>query len=552
MENHDPNSGHNRHPTADIQVLERRVIELDELLNLSRKLSNLLDLTKLYALLSEIVRRKIETDTFSIFIYRQKTKTFRLVYTYSLGEINREFMFENFGALWSHLTTNKPFLLHDDSGNPLYPDLYERFHFDQLNADCVVPMTMQGKIIGFFAIGGKKLDRSYRRSDAYFLQQIAAQAAVCINTNHLYLQRKKEKEELNRTLYNLSLLYNIGRAMTYISDLKSLLQYILNQAIEITGAEKGSIMLYDIENNQLSVRVLAGLEDKAYQKKVNNNEIDCRSFKPGEGIAGRVFKTGRPMVVDKASEEELFVEPAKSFVRSIACIPMKVYSDPIGVINVTNKLDDSGFSDEDVELLKAVADQSAVAINKAQLWEMAVTDSLTGLYVRRYFMVKFQEELLRAQRYEKNLTVIMADMDRFKTINDTHGHSTGDRVLRIVGKFLQQNIRDVDIIARFGGEEFVILLPEADKNEARTVSERLRGNLEHLKLDDLPPLSISIGIAAYPEDGNDIEELIIRADAAMYAAKQSGRNRVEMYASGMDQLRPERQAIAGTVLYKRT
>lgn len=154
--------------------------------------------------------------------------------------------------------------------------------------------------------------------------------------------------------------------------------------------------------------------------------------------------------------------------------------------------------------------------------------------MRRYFMFKFQEELHRAQRYEKNLTVIMADLDRFKNINDTYGHSTGDRVLKIVAKFLQQNIRDVDIIARFGGEEFVILLPEADKNEARTVSERLRRNLAHLKLDDLPHLTISLGIAAYPEDGNDIEELIKRSDAAMYAAKQSGRNRVEMYTTGMD------------------
>ena len=539
---------HHHYSLSDIQRLEHRIYELDELLDFSRKMSNELSLQELYTLISEIVRHKIGTVAFSIFIYRQRFKTFRLVYTFGMGEINREFMFDNIGALWSHLTENRPFALYDDSDQPLYPDLYDRFHFDQLNTSWLVPMMMQNNVIGFLAIGPKTQGQSYNEDDIYFLRQIAAQAAVCINTNHLYLKRKKEKEELNRTLYNLSLLYNIGRAMTYISDLKSLLQYILNQAIEITGAEKGSIMLYDIENNRLSVRVLAGLEDKAYQEKVNNNEIDCRSFKPGEGIAGRVFQTGRPMVVDKANEEVLFVEPAKSFVRSIACIPMKVYSDPIGVINVTNKKDETGFDDEDLELLKAVADQSAVAINKAQLWEMAVTDSLTGLYVRRYFMMKFQEELLRAQRYDKNLTVIMADLDRFKQINDTYGHSTGDRVLRIVGKFLQQNIRDVDIIARFGGEEFVILLPEADQNEARSVSERLRHNLENLELDDCPSLTLSLGIAAFPKDGTDIEELIIKADAAMYAAKQSGRNRVEMYASGMEKRRPEILSSSGDIL----
>jgi diguanylate cyclase (GGDEF)-like protein len=539
MVNKELSTAGQRLPSEDNQALVQRVTELDELLNISRKLSNILNLHELYALLSEYVRRKIGAEMFSIFIYRQKPKIFRLVYTYGVGEINREFMFENIGALWHRLMANEPFSLHDDSGNPLYPDLNQRFHLDLLHADWLVPMMMQNKIIGFLAIGGKGHDLPYSENDVYFLRQIAAQTAVSINTCHLYLQRDKEKDELNRTLYNLSLLYNIGRAMTYISDLKSLLQYILNQAIEITGAEKGSIMLYEIEKNQLSVRVLAGLEDKAYQKKVNSNEIDCRSFKPGEGIAGRVFETGRPMVVDKASEEELFVEPATSFVRSIACIPMKVHSDPIGVINVTNKLDDSGFSDEDVELLKAVADQAAVAINKAQLWEMAVTDSLTGLFVRRYFMVKLQEEFHRAERYGNKLSVVMADLDRFKDVNDKYGHSAGDRVLRNIGQFLQRNIRDVDVIARFGGEEFVIMLPEADKEEARIVSERLRRTLAQLKLDDLPPLTISLGIAAYPGDGNSIEKLIRRADAAMYVAKQTGRNRVIMYESGMDRIQSD-------------
>ena len=179
---------------------------------------------------------------------------------------------------------------------------------------------------------------------------------------------------------------------------------------------------------------------------------------------------------------------------------------------------------------------AAVAINKAQLWEMAVTDSLTGLFVRRYFMVKFQEEFHRAERYSKILSVVMADIDRFKKINDTYGHTTGDRVLKIVANFFQKNVRDVDIISRYGGEEFVILLPEADKEEAYTVSERLRKKMSELEIDDLPKLSISLGISSYPEDGSDIEMLIKKADAAMYAAKQSGRNRVVIYDKEMESL----------------
>ena len=134
-------------------------------------------------------------------------------------------------------------------------------------------------------------------------------------------------------------------------------------------------------------------------------------------------------------------------------------------------------------------------------------------------MAKFQEEIHRAERYKKVLTLVMADLDRFKSVNDSYGHTAGDRVLRAVGKFLEKNIRDVDILARYGGEEFVILLPENDKHEAYTVSERLRQGFSELELEGLPKLTMSLGVASYPQDGKNLEELLKKADTAMYTAK---------------------------------
>jgi diguanylate cyclase (GGDEF)-like protein len=209
---------------------------------------------------------------------------------------------------------------------------------------------------------------------------------------------------------------------------------------------------------------------------------------------------------------------------------MVVYNDVIGVINVTNKKNGREFTGQDIKMLKAVADQAAVAVNKAQLWDMAVTDSLTGLYVRRYFMVKLQEEIHRAERYDKIISVIMADLDRFKDINDTYGHDVGDRALEAISQFLQKNIRDVDTIARYGGEEFVMLIPDADKEAAFSLAERLREELARVNLDNLPPITISLGIATYPVDGTDIDDLIKKADAAMYAAKKAGRNNSVKYS----------------------
>ena len=519
---------------ASTEPTYQRVVELTELLNASRELSIILDPHELYPVLSDMISRKLGINDISIFLFRNNTRTFKLVYTHGIGSLNREFLFTDIGVIWEVFLKDEPFRIRDASGEPTFAEFAERFGLVQLQTQWLVPLVMRSNVVGFLALGDKQTIEPFSDNDHYYLKEIAAQAAVSIKTSRLYLKRKKEKEELDRTLYNLSLLYSIGRAMNYISDLKSLLEYILNQAIQITGAEKGSIMLYDLENNLLSIRVVAGLRDRVYQRKINNNEIECKRFKPGEGIAGRVFQTGRPMVVDKAREDELFIEPDASYVRSIACIPMLVYSDVIGVINVTNKVDETGFTDEDVELLKAVADQAAIAINKAQLWEMAVTDSLTGLYVRRYFLVKLQEEIHRAERYNKGFSVVMADLDRFKTVNDSFGHTAGDRALKLVAKFFQKNIRDVDIISRYGGEEFVFLLPEADKEEAYTVSERLRKKLSELKLDDLPRITISLGIASYPDDSDDIDRLIKKADAALYTAKQCGRNKVVVYEEEME------------------
>lgn len=501
---------------------------LTEILKTCRKLSNTLDLEELYAVFAGVLKKKLAIRRVAIFLYRETTEVLELVFSKGLGELNFQIT-KNKSGLWKSILKGELFEVTDDAGNLLFPSEFEKHGFKRLRSRLWVPLGMQGELVGLATFGPQGDDRPFNDVERYFLQQVSAHAAVCIKTCRLYEKREKEKEDLDKTLQNLSLLYSIGKAMNYISDLKKLLHFILGQAIEITSAEKGSLMLYDMETNRLNIRVLAGSEGKAYQEKVNNNEIKCRSFKPGEGIAGRVFLTAKPLVVNNIKQDEVFVDSEASYVRSIACIPMVVYNDVIGVINVTNKRHGRQFTEDDVEMLKAVADQAAVAINKAQLWDMAVTDSLTGLFVRRYFMVKLHEEVHRAERYNNILSIVMADLDRFKNINDTYGHDTGDRVLKEIGRFLQENVRDVDIVARYGGEEFVIMIPEAAKDAAYCMAERLRKKFSKIKFENLPKITISLGIATYPFDGKQPEDLLKKADAAMYAAKRAGRNQVARY-----------------------
>jgi len=513
----------------ETESLRQRVDELESLLKVNQVLSNIHDPVELYSALAGFIREKFKVRTLSIFVYHHNAKKFESVFSRSLDDLVFSFNRNN-GLLWQEILRKDPFPVNDISGNPIFPELFENHHLKKLRSELWVPFVMRNEVIGLLTMGKKGNDQAFDEFDLNYIKHMANHASICLNVCTYNLKRENEKKELDKILQNLSYLFKISKAMTNIGDLKNLLKYIMAQAIEITKAEKGSIMLYDPDTDQLSVSVIEGLEDKSYQEKINNKQVKCKSFKPGEGVAGQVFQTAKPIILNKTRGDEKFIEADSSFTRSIACIPMVVYNDVIGVINVTNKRDGTHFSEVDVMMLKSVTDQAAVAVNKAQFLEMAVTDFLTGLYIRRFFLVRLQDELHRAERHNKVFSVIMADIDRFKNVNDMYGHSAGDQVLKAVGKFLQKNIRYEDIVARHGGEEFVIFLPETDKKAAYILAERLRKKFSQIKLDNFPNPSISMGIASFPEDGKDIESLINNADTAMYSAKEKGRNKVVKFS----------------------
>ncbi|UCH22043.1 MAG: hypothetical protein JSU83_01945, partial [Deltaproteobacteria bacterium] len=242
-----------------------RVQELTFLLEASRKLSNILNPQDLYPVLADLISKELEIKKIAIFVYNKKAELFELAFQMGLGNLNLQFAKEKVDVLWQNMVRNEPFAVCDESGRMLYPELFQALGLDLLRSRLWAPLIMTDKVIGVVTLGAKINNRSFSENDRFFLKEITSHASVCINASQLYLKRQQEKEELDKTLYNLSILYSISRAMTYISDLKSLLQYILNQAIEITSAEKGSIMLYDLETNRLTIRVLAGLKDKVYQ-----------------------------------------------------------------------------------------------------------------------------------------------------------------------------------------------------------------------------------------------------------------------------------------------
>jgi diguanylate cyclase (GGDEF)-like protein len=188
---------------------------------------------------------------------------------------------------------------------------------------------------------------------------------------------------------------------------------------------------------------------------------------------------------------------------------------------------------QQMEIAAAMAKQVSVALDNAQLIKdlenLATTDGLTRLYNRRHFMERAESEFVRSHRYKRELSVFLLDADHFKDINDNHGHETGDRVLRILAETCRQSLRQLDVLGRYGGEEFVVLLPETSSSLAQEAAERLRKQIEELRLPasagDIR-ITVSIGVATAGETTESVAALINQADRALYEAKRGGRNRV--------------------------
>jgi len=220
---------------------------------------------------------------------------------------------------------------------------------------------------------------------------------------------------------------------------------------------------------------------------------------------------------------------------SFLSYPILIGERRIGVLNFTDKANGGAFNERDLELLQAIAPQIAVAIDRTVLKDKAgefeqlsVTDPLTGLLNRRYLEKRLVEEIQRSKRHRFPMSLLMVDVDEFKSYNDMFGHPAGDIALKIVANALQDILRGDDIAARYGGEEFAILLPQTAGMEAAAIAERLRQRVEHTEFPKRR-VTVSIGIASCSNEIETPADIISAADHALYEAKNHGRNRVRIY-----------------------
>lgn len=188
---------------------------------------------------------------------------------------------------------------------------------------------------------------------------------------------------------------------------------------------------------------------------------------------------------------------------------------------------------EDREKVMIIGHQFALALRRIRLYQeverLAISDSLTEVYTRRYFLERFEEELSRAATHGLKLSFLIIDVDRFKSFNDQHGHLAGDQILKEIGAIIKGNVREIDILGRYGGEEFCVVLPDTDGKGAQYFAERIRKTTEEASIkayDTVVKATLSVGISTFPQDGERVNELVDKADWALYRAKKLGRNRV--------------------------
>jgi len=265
----------------------------------------------------------------------------------------------------------------------------------------------------------------------------------------------------------------------------------------------------------------------------------------GAGLAGAASRTGGPVLwpggdgkAEPAPDEP---DPGGAAV----AVPLRSGGHPFGVLGYYGAT--TGFDDEDVSSLEILLRQAETAIENSFLYEEAIrlslTDGMTGLWNRRNFDLRLESELSRAVRFSEPFAVVFVELDQMKSVNDRHGHQAGDTVLIELARRLTEAVREVDLVARWGGDEFTLLLPKTGLAGALLLAEKIRtavGATPFALETGSLYLTISVGVSAYPEHGSSGKDLVAAADAAMYRAKAGGRNRVEHAPGPEGQTGPER------------
>jgi diguanylate cyclase (GGDEF)-like protein len=415
----------------------------------------------------------------------------------------------NIAAFEAMRVSRKPILIPDTQ---TYKGWVNVEGYDWVRSFASSPLFIGNDLIGFLNLDSE-IPGFFKESILPGLEALASHAAIALNNAQLY-------QDIEQRASELEAVRQASLTVTSSLDLDHLLNLILQQSFKLNpGLVSGHIFLY--QDGKLSFGAAIQLDGSTGKPFAEPRE---------DGLTYTVARTGEMIVVGDMQNHPLFRNMPPDWTGSIVGIPIKYGKRVVGVMNIAHP-QTYYFHPPQVRMLKLLSDQAAISIVNARLHnvveEQSRTDPLTRLNNRRAFDQRLGEETQRSERFSRTFTLAMMDLDGFKKINDTFGHPVGDKLLIEISKNLQRNVRNTDFLARFGGDEFALIMPETPLDIAARISRRIQASILQTDLSILGdagiPISLSVGLAEFPANGVTPEELVKSADTDLYKTKKKGR-----------------------------
>ena len=497
-----------------IQQTSRRSEELHILNEIGRALSSTLEPDILFERIYSEMRRLLDVNSFFIAFLDRSPEQVR----FELEVIDGERQPKRTRPIGNHLVeylghTRQPLLIRDH-----FEEETKRLGFEptqEAGSICAVPLILYDRAIGVMAVHSPQ-ERAFDEGHVELLRVLASEAGIAIENARLFAEEQKKSRQLT-LLNNIS-----GHAITTLNPEEMLAKIAAEIENGLTYDHIG-IAILDYSTKELVIQAEAG----------HRRDAVGRRLLLGEGLVGQVARSGQMAIVREVNTTTPRTVLPES-VSSIA-LPVSYGEQLLGVLYVESS-EKCEFNEQEVLLMRTLADLFAGALHNALTFqkaqEQAITDGLTGVKTHRFLMEALSSEWKRSTRANRPFSLVLMDLDRFKFVNDFYGHLEGDVVLQRVGHILEQNCRRSDVVARYGGDEFVILMPETSVEQARQLASKLRGWVASDPLLRDKNITASFGIAGFPVHGSTPQELIQVADSSMYLSKHQGGNSVSSAEQG--------------------
>jgi diguanylate cyclase (GGDEF)-like protein len=490
---------------------QRRTKEYGLLTQIGQAISSRLDQDEVLRTVQQELGQIFDTTNFYVAFHEGESIKFELEVENGATLPKRSRKFDN-GLTEYMMRTGQPLMILSDLEKARDRLGVTYFGGRRAKCFCGAPILLGGKPAGVMVAMSTEQEYVFEQRDLEVMQTAAGQVSVAIENARLFSEEQRRSRQL--TFVN-----TISKIAISSEDSEHMLADIVAEIQKTFSFDHIGIGIMDYATKDIEIRAEAGFTTLALGKRIPI----------GTGILGRVARTGERALVQMAGDGQ--VQGVLPNARAVLCLPITYGETLLGVLNVES-LHEDAFSPEDVLVLNTLADLLATALHNSfvfqKLQQQSITDGLTGIKTRRFFWESLLSERQRASRSARPFSLVLIDLDKFKEVNDGLGHLEGDLVLARVGRLLEQKCRQSNVVARYGGDEFVILMPETGAEQAQVLAERLRLWLSSDPMLSEHHITGSFGVASYPVHGLSAEDILRVADAGMYVSKHAGGDRVSV------------------------